>query len=167
MVSRQSRVVAATARGGLWRRTVGSHQRLIMMARNILIFGEHGQLARALARNYAARGNQVRNLGRASVDIADGEAVRSAMTAFRPDLVINAAAYTAVDRAEDDVDQAFGVNRDGARNVAAAAAAAGAPLIHISTDYVFDGTKAAPYVETDEAHPISAYGESKLAGERE
>jgi dTDP-4-dehydrorhamnose reductase len=92
-------------------------------------------------------------------------AMISAVTAFAPDLVVNAAAYTAVDKAEGETDLAFLVNRDGARNIAAAARTAGAPLIHISTDYVFDGTKAGAYVETDLPNPISVYGASKLAGE--
>jgi dTDP-4-dehydrorhamnose reductase len=135
------------------------------MARRILIFGEHGQMALALARACTRRGDVVLSLGRSSVDIADKPAVISATTAFRPDLVVNTAAYTGVDRAEDEADAAFRVNRDGASHVAAAAAAAAVPVIHLSTDYVFDGNKAAPYLETDEANPINLYGRSKLEGE--
>jgi dTDP-4-dehydrorhamnose reductase len=100
------------------------------------------------------------------LDIGDRPAVIAAAGAFRPNLVINAAAYTAVDRAEDDVEQALRINRDGAGHVATAAHMAGAPVIHISTDYVFDGSKGAPYVETDAPSPISVYGRSKLAGEQ-
>ena len=135
------------------------------MPRKIFIVGDHGQMARALARVYSARGDMVKSAGRAKVDIADEPAVQSVVLAFRPDLVINAAAYTAVDKAEDDADQAYRVNRDGARYVAAAARATAAPLIHISTDYVFDGTKSTPYLETDLTNPIGIYGQSKLAGE--
>jgi dTDP-4-dehydrorhamnose reductase len=88
------------------------------------------------------------------------------MEAVRPDLVINAAAYTAVDRAECEPDLAFAVNRDGARAVAVAAAAVGAPVIQLSTDYVFDGAKASPYTEDDSPSPLGVYGRSKLEGER-
>ena len=135
------------------------------MPRKIFIVGDHGQMAQALARIYSARGDMVKSVGRAKVDIADESAVRSTILAFRPDLVINAAAYTAVDKAEDDADQAYRVNRDGARHVAAASRATAAPLIHISTNYVFDGTKSTPYLETDLTNPIGIYGQSKLAGE--
>jgi dTDP-4-dehydrorhamnose reductase len=135
------------------------------MSRRIFIAGERGQVAQALVRAYSASGNIVRSAGRAAMDIADAAAVDSAIRAFGPDLVVNAAAYTAVDKAEDDADAAYKVNRDGARHVAAAANAIGAPLIHISTDYVFDGTKPAPYLETDMTNPLGVYGQSKLAGE--
>jgi dTDP-4-dehydrorhamnose reductase len=135
------------------------------MSRKVFIAGEEGQVARALVRTYAARGDIVRSAGRTKMDIADATAVRAAIGAFRPGLVINAAAYTAVDRAEDDVEEAYKINRDGARYVAAAARALGAPVIHISTDYVFDGNKPSPYVETDAPNPIGVYGKSKLAGE--
>jgi dTDP-4-dehydrorhamnose reductase len=134
------------------------------MAR-ILIFGERGQMATALARAYAARRDMVRCVGRAAADIADRAAVDVAVSAFSPELIVNAAAYTAVDKAEDEEREAFLVNRDGAAHIAEAAHKAGAPLVHISTDYVFDGTKATPYVETDAPNPVSAYGRSKLAGE--
>jgi dTDP-4-dehydrorhamnose reductase len=89
-----------------------------------------------------------------------------AIDAVRPDLVVNAAAYTAVDKAETDGEAAaFAINRDGAGALAAASHAAGCPILHVSTDFVFDGTKAEPYVETDRANPVSVYGRSKLAGE--
>ena len=99
------------------------------------------------------------------MDIADAAAVDTAIRAFQPDLVVNAAAYTAVDDAEDDADRAYSINRDGARHVAVSARAVAVPLIHISTDYVFDGTKPTPYVETDPTNPLGVYGRSKLAGE--
>jgi dTDP-4-dehydrorhamnose reductase len=134
-------------------------------AYRIFIVGEHGQVAQALARECAARGQVVRLAGRAIADITHPDALAAAMASFHPELIVNAAAYTAVDQAEDDVEGAFLLNRDGAANVAAAAATAHAPLIHISTDYVFDGSKASPYVETDPTKPIGVYGASKLAGE--
>jgi dTDP-4-dehydrorhamnose reductase len=135
------------------------------VAHRIFIAGQRGQLALALLRAYAARGDAVQRAGRATMDIADAIAVRAAVGAFRPALVINAAAYTAVDRAEDEADEAYKINRDGARHVAAAASAIGVPLVHISTDYVFDGKKPTPYVETDATNPLGIYGKSKLAGE--
>jgi len=135
------------------------------MSRKVFIAGKEGQVARALLRAYSARGDLVRSAGRASVDISDAAAVDAAMRAFRPDLVVNAAAYTAVDKAEDDAEQAYKINRDGAGHLAASASAIAVPLIHISTDYVFDGLKATPYLETDPTNPIGVYGRSKLAGE--
>jgi len=135
------------------------------MSRRIFIAGNRGQVARALAGLYSVRGDIVQSAGRTQVDIADETAVGAAIASFRPDLVINAAAYTAVDKAEDAANEAYKINRDGARHVAAAARVIGVPLIHISTDYVFDGTKAAPYLETDATNPLGVYGQSKLAGE--
>src|SRR4051812_39787094 len=114
------------------------------MPRRIFIVGKQGQLARALAQTYAEKGDVVVNVGRPSVDITRAEAVRTAVADFRPELVINAAAYTGVDKAEEETHRAFSINRDGARHIAAAARSAAAPLIQISTDYVFDGTKTAP-----------------------
>jgi dTDP-4-dehydrorhamnose reductase len=132
----------------------------------ILIFGERGQVASALAHACTARHDIVRCVGRGSADIGDRAAVAAAVSGFSPDLIVNAAAYTAVDKAEDEESEALRVNRDGAAHVAAAACVARIPLIHISTDYVFDGAKSSPYVETDAPNPVSAYGRSKLAGER-
>jgi dTDP-4-dehydrorhamnose reductase len=132
----------------------------------IVIVGRNGQLARALAASLPAAGFIVATVGRPACDIVDAEALRAAIIAASPALVINAAAYTAVDKAEDDPDAAFAVNRDGARNVAAATAMAGVPVIHYSTDYVFDGAKGAPYREDDPTHPLGVYGASKLAGEQ-
>ena len=104
-------------------------------------------------------------VGRSSISVTDQARLLRAVINFNPDLVVNAAAYTAVDKAEDDREAAFAVNRDGAAAVAAAAQAAEAPLIHLSTDYVFDGSKRKPYFETDPTNPLGVYGESKLAGE--
>ena len=137
-----------------------------MKRQRIFVAGEHGQVARALARCYAARGDTVACAGRSTLDIADGTAAARAIAEFRPDLVVNAAAYTDVDRAEDESDLAFRVNRDGAGNLAAAARTTNAPIIHVSTDYIFDGKKPQAYVEADATNPLGAYGRSKLAGEQ-
>ena len=101
-----------------------------------------------------------------ALDIADRRSVRQAVETFRPDYIINAAAYTAVDKAESDAERAFAVNRDGARHLAEAAEAAGAAMLHISTDYVFDGAGGAPYDEAAPTAPQNIYGASKLAGEQ-
>jgi len=134
----------------------------------VLVAGRDGQLARALAPAFAAAGWRVAALGRADgLDLAGpAEAVAAAVRGAAPDLVVNAAAYTAVDRAEAEPEAAMAVNRDGAAALAAAAAAVGAPLLHVSTDYVFDGAKGAPYAEHDRPAPLGAYGRSKLEGER-
>ncbi len=131
----------------------------------VLVAGRQGQLAQALCARLPRDGHAVVALGRPELDIADADGVARALDAARPDLVVNAAAYTAVDRAEDEPEAAFAVNRDGAANLARAAAAAGVPLLHLSTDYVFDGLKGAPYVETDAPNPLGIYGRSKAAGE--
>src|SRR4029077_18308024 len=106
-------------------------------AMRIFVAGEHGQVAKALGRACVARGHTVRLAGRATADLID-RTMLAAVSGFRPDLVVNAAAYTAVDKAEDEAEHAFRLNRDGAENVAAGAAAARVPLIHLSTDYVYD-----------------------------
>lgn len=131
----------------------------------VLVLG-HGQLGEALRQAIAARGWPSVTLDHASLDIADADKVAAAVARYRPWAVVNAAAYTAVDKAESEPELAMAVNGDGAGNVARAAAAAGAILLHMSTDYVFDGSKPVPYVETDPVNPISTYGRSKLAGER-
>ena len=101
-----------------------------------------------------------------ALNIADRRSVRQAVETFRPDYIINAAAYTAVDKAESDAERAFAVNRDGARHLAEAAEASGAAMLHISTDYVFDGAGGAPYDEAAPTAPQNIYGASKLAGEQ-
>ena len=101
-----------------------------------------------------------------ALNIVDRRSVRQAVETFRPDYIINAAAYTAVDKAESDAERAFAVNRDGARHLAEAAEAAGAAMLHISTDYVFDGARGAPYDEAAQTAPQNIYGASKLAGEQ-
>jgi dTDP-4-dehydrorhamnose reductase len=132
----------------------------------VLVAGREGQLARALLPAFAGAGWTAAARGRGSLDLAGpAAAVEKAVRAEAPDLVVNAAAYTAVDRAESELDAALAVNRDGAAALAGAAAAVGAPVLHVSTDYVFDGAKGEPYAEGDPPAPIGAYGRSKLEGE--
>ncbi len=135
------------------------------MTAPLLITGGSGQLAQALAAAAAGRGLAARSVGRPECDFDRPETIDAVFAATAPRLVINAAAYTAVDAAEDDEAAAFRANRDGPARLAALAAGAGIPLIHLSTDYVFDGAKGAPYVETDPAAPTGVYGASKRAGE--
>jgi dTDP-4-dehydrorhamnose reductase len=130
-----------------------------------LIFGETGQLARALQGVEWPGRWTVRHLGRADCNLAQPGAVAAAINANAPDIVINAAAYTDVDRAESERSLAFAVNGAAVAEMARASAARGVPLVHISTDYVFDGTAPRPYRETDFCAPLSVYGASKLAGE--
>ncbi len=131
---------------------------------NILLTGADGQVGRELAARLRHRANLLA-ANRAALDITDRNAVFQAASSFRPELIINAAAYTAVDKAESDANTAYAVNRDAVRHLAEAAAAHGAAVLHISTDYVFDGAADAPYRETDPVNPQSVYGKSKLAGE--
>lgn len=133
----------------------------------VYVIGGEGQVARALRE--AAAGHEGVVLGsssRAEVDLLDTASIDRALDAFRPDVVVNPAAYTAVDKAESEPEQAYAINRDGAGAVAAAAARHGAPIIHFSTDYVYDGRKPDAYVESDPVAPQGVYGASKLAGER-
>ena len=132
----------------------------------ILVIGRDGQLARSLAEKAGAHPDL--NLGftsREEADLSSSGSVAAAIAAARPDLVINAAAYTAVDKAEEEPALAFRVNGEGAGEAAAAARRVGAPIIQLSTDYVFDGAAAEPYAEDAPANPLSVYGRSKLAGE--
>lgn len=130
----------------------------------ILVPGAGGQLGRALPAALAR--HEVVALEHAQLDITRVEDVRAAVAAHRPALVINAAAYNAVDAAESDPAGAFAVNEAGPRNLARATAETGAALLHVSTDYVFDGRASAPYAEDAAARPLSVYGKSKLAGEQ-
>ncbi len=131
----------------------------------LLITGAGGMLGHDVDRAARVAGHEPIALARAQLDISDAGAVVHAVAAARPDVVINCAAQTNVDGAEEHPSAALAVNGAGAGNVAAAAAAAGAWTIHISSDYVFDGTSAEPYVESDSVGPRSAYGRSKLEGE--
>jgi dTDP-4-dehydrorhamnose reductase len=139
-----------------------------MTAMRILIAGDpqDGQLARALLDASRARsGIDLIALGRPRLDLLHRASIADTIDDVRPDLVVNAAAYTAVDKAESDADAAFAVNRDGAGALAAAAAARGVPIVHLSTEYVFDGSKRGAYVETDVPNPLGVYARSKLEGE--
>ena len=132
----------------------------------IAVTGQNGQVARALAEIAGRHGHEVVTLGRPGLDLADPSTIAPAIRAAEAAAVINAAAYTAVDKAESEPDLALAVNGAGAGAVAAAAAELGLPVLQVSTDYVFDGSKAEPYVEDDAVGPLGAYGRSKLAGER-
>jgi dTDP-4-dehydrorhamnose reductase len=134
---------------------------------NLLIFGAGGQLGRELAA--AARWRSIPGafLAREGADIADRSSVDRAFDKAGPNVVVNAAAYTKVDQAEVEPEQASRANRDGPAVLADVCARAGVPLIHLSTDYVFDGSKPAPYDETDPVAPLGVYGATKEAGERE
>jgi dTDP-4-dehydrorhamnose reductase len=131
-----------------------------------LIFGGTGMLGKALVREGRRRGFPVLGLSHAQADIRDHDRLAEWVDTFRPELVINAAAYTQVDRCESERALAVAVNGTAAGTVAAVAARAGARLLHVSTDYVFDGTGSTPYREDDPTAPLSVYGESKLAGEQ-
>jgi dTDP-4-dehydrorhamnose reductase len=133
----------------------------------LLVPGGAGMLGQAVATAAARLGHDVVALSRADLDITDGEHVRRAIAAAQPRAVVNCAAWTDVDGAEAAQAAAIAVNGEGAGNVARAAAEAGARLVHVSTDYVFDGAKGEPWVESDPVGPIGAYGRSKLAGEVE
>lgn len=131
----------------------------------IAVTGKHGQVASAL-RERAAPGVEIMTVGRPEFDIADRACVARAFDRLACDAIVNAAAYTAVDKAESDPEAANRVNAEGAAHVAEAAARLDVPLIHLSTDYVFDGALDRPYRENDATGPTSAYGRSKLAGEQ-
>jgi len=131
----------------------------------IAVTGRTGQVVQSLLAHAGAAGVTVIPVGRPALDLAQPESVRQALAAASPDCVVNAAAYTAVDKAEAEPELAMRINGAGAGAVAAAAAALGVPLIQISTDYVFDGMMPRPWREDDPTAPLGAYGRSKLAGE--
>jgi dTDP-4-dehydrorhamnose reductase len=131
----------------------------------ILVTGANGQLGFELARLLASRGTVVAT-DRASLDLADADAIVAAVRAAQPSLIVNAAAYTAVDQAERDRDAAYAINSRAPAILADEAKRIGALLIHFSTDYVFDGDADAPYDEDTPPAPVNVYGASKLAGER-
>ncbi|MEZ9295338.1 dTDP-4-dehydrorhamnose reductase [Vibrio cyclitrophicus] len=132
----------------------------------VLITGCYGQVGSCLTRQLANNGNiTVRGLDREHLDITNQKAVSAAVAEFKPTIIINAAAHTAVDKAEEEVDLSYAINRDGPKYLAQAAQSVGAAILHISTDYVFEGNKVGEYVETDTTNPQGVYGKSKLAGE--
>ena len=132
----------------------------------IFVTGWDGLLGSALVPVLRARGHEVQGMGVADADIAEAVYLRERLGAFRPECLVHLAAMTAVDRCESEPEEAFRVNEEGSRVVAAEAARAGARVMALSTDYVFDGLKGAPYREEDSVRPLSVYGRSKLAGER-
>lgn len=129
----------------------------------VLITGAAGQLGRALLKTAPATA-EIQAAGR-ELDICAPAALRSAVRAFKPALIVNVAAYTAVDRAESERERAFAVNAAGVENLAHAALDCGARLVHVSTDFVFDGRKSSPYLPEDAMRPLSVYGASKAEGE--
>jgi dTDP-4-dehydrorhamnose reductase len=131
----------------------------------LLVTGAAGMLGHDLMLAAGNAGHQVIGFGHSELDIGDATAVSAKVEVERPDVVINCAAWTDVDGAEGAEAEATAINGEGAGNVAAAAAVVGASVVYVGSDYVFDGSKGAPYVETDQAAPLSAYGRSKLAGE--
>ena len=135
------------------------------MSADILLTGAGGQLGFELARRASPAGLNVAALAHGDLDICDREAVGRAIETIKPKVVVNAAAYTAVDKAETEPAKAFAVNCDGAANLAQASGERDIPIIHFSTDYVFDGSKAGPYREEDRTAPLGVYGMSKEAGE--
>ncbi|WP_370640747.1 dTDP-4-dehydrorhamnose reductase [Xanthobacter sp. NFH-44] len=131
----------------------------------ILLLGAGGQLGREITEHAAKREVELIGLDHTALDICDPAAVARAMEAQRPDVVINTAAYTAVDKAESEPELAARINAFAPGHIAERCARYRTPLIHVSTDYVFDGTKAAPYVEQDPVAPLGVYGRTKAAGE--
>ena len=133
----------------------------------LLVTGRNGQVAASLIERAGDHaGISVVALGRPELDLEQPATVEAAVLGARPDIVVSAAAYTAVDKAEAEPERAYAANRDGAGAAARAAAKLGVPFIHLSTDYVYPGDKPAPYVESDATGPTSIYGKSKLAGEQ-
>ncbi len=135
------------------------------MQRKVIVFGGGGQLGIALCQEFERRQWQVQRFDRPMLDITNAAAVEGAIAQADPQVVINSAAYNQVDIAESEPSGAYAVNALAVRNLALGCRQTGAQLLHYSTDYVFDGTKGSPYLETDTPHPLGAYGVSKLAGE--
>lgn len=132
----------------------------------VLITGCHGQVGSCLTKQLTNKKNtEVLALDREHLDITSQEAVNAVVSDFSPTIIINAAAHTAVDKAEEEVDLSYAINCDGPKYLAQAAQSVGAAILHISTDYVFEGNKVGEYAESDPTNPQGVYGESKLAGE--
>lgn len=136
------------------------------MADRVLVIGAQGQVGSALMRAAWPAGCELVGVARPDVDLAAPDSLTEAVTRHRPRFILNAAAYTAVDKAESDRAAAFAANGEAPGVLARLARDSGATLVHLSTDYVFDGSKPAPYVETDPTGPLGVYGASKLAGEQ-
>jgi dTDP-4-dehydrorhamnose reductase len=135
------------------------------MQRKVVVLGGGGQLGVELCREFQRRNWQVQRFDRKTLDVTDAHRVEAAIAEADPQIVVNAAAYNQVDIAETEPLAAYESNALAVRNLAMACRQTGAKLVHYSTDYVFDGTKGSPYVETDPTHPLGAYAVSKLAGE--
>ena len=131
----------------------------------VLVTGAKGQLGQDLVSILSQSGLSVYGYGRQDLDVTNLDSVRPVITQIQPDVIVHAAAYTKVDQAESDADEAYRVNAFGSRNVAIVAEEIGARICYISTDYVFDGSASSPYQEYDQTNPLSVYGKSKLAGE--
>lgn len=132
----------------------------------VLITGANGQLGADVVRLFAEKGHHTIGMGRAQLDITDKKQCKDIINEVRPEAIIHCAAYTAVDHAETDQDNAYLVNAIGTRNIAVAAEHVKAKMCYISTDYVFDGTSLSPYYEYDNTNPLTVYGKSKRAGEQ-
>jgi dTDP-4-dehydrorhamnose reductase len=133
----------------------------------IAVTGREGQVARSLAEVAPDKGSEVVAVGRPELDLAGSvDSIIGALEAAKPDVIVSAAAYTQVDKAESEPELAFTINEHGPRAVAQAGQRLGVPVVHLSTDYVFDGLKASPYIEEDPTGPTGVYGASKLAGEK-
>jgi dTDP-4-dehydrorhamnose reductase len=169
-------VVGTVAKKGLPRgtdratRLVRKPQVRLLLGQNrqamrIAVIGKQGQVASALIEVGPKLGVEVLPVGRPEVDLLSPETAHPALANIQPDIIVNAAAYTAVDQAEKEPEVAMAINADGAMAVANAARTLNVPLVHLSTDYVFDGSKSTPYVEQDPVGPVNVYGASKLAGE--
>src|SRR5579871_1530760 len=135
------------------------------MTPRILLIGRNGQVGRSLCHTLPRFGD-VTAVDRSQLNLCKPDEIRSVIRSLRPHLIVNAAAYTAVDRAESEPELTHAINAEAPRLIAEAAQEIGAALVHYSTDYVFDGTKNEPYVETDPVNPLSVYGKTKLAGEQ-
>lgn len=132
----------------------------------IAVTGKHGQVVSALVERASTANSIILPIGRPEFDLVDRGSIRTSLLDIKPDIVVSAAAHTAVDKAESEEELAFSVNAYGPEILAKVCAELNIPIIHISTDYVFSGEKPTPYFETDETNPVSVYGRSKLAGEK-
>lgn len=132
----------------------------------VLVAGQNGQVATELRLQGAASSHEVITLGRDKLNISNAELVQQSLAEIQPHILINAAAYTSVDKAEEDRGGAYAVNHEGVMNLATACEKLEIPMLHISTDYVFDGSRKNPYRESDQVMPLGVYGESKWAGEQ-
>ena len=138
---------------------------MVIKLKKIMITGAYGQVGFCLTQQAQVNGWDVLAIDRDKLDITDLQAVNALVKEYQPDVIINAAAHTAVDKAETEIDASYAINREGPKYLAEAAASVGAAILHISTDYVFDGLNLKAYVETDKPNPINIYGKSKSIGE--